>query len=90
MNGTAWKPIDSAPKWKNLILGYFNCKGRFTYVIGRWLTDEEAAAAADYEEDDAKGGWHECIDNWNDYTHIPITKGDPICLALLPPALSKP
>lgn len=81
-----WQPIETAPKTgAKIIVRYVNRNNKPRTVMARWLTDEQA------EETDAdgvglKGGWYECIDNWDDYTEVAIHEGEPSLWQPLPAA----
>lgn len=76
-DGIGWQPIETAPTTGlKVILAYVNRNGKPRTVMGRWLTDEEAAEI-DADDVGLEGGWYECIDNWDDYTEVAIHEGKP-------------
>lgn len=81
-----WLPISEAPKdGRKLVLSYLNRSGKRRTVFGRWLTDEQAAET-DGDDVGLAAGWYECIDNWDDFTHVAIHEGEPDFFQPLPAA----
>jgi hypothetical protein len=85
----AWMPIATAPQTgRKVIVFYLNRNNLPRTVMARWLTDEQAAET-DADDFGLKGGWYECIDNWDDYTEVAIHEGEPTHWMPLPsPPLS--
>jgi hypothetical protein len=85
----AWLPIATAPQTgRKVIVFYLNRNNLPRTVMARWLTDEQAAET-DADDVGLKGGWYECIDNWDDYTEVAIHEGKPTHWMPLPsPPLS--
>ena len=82
-------PIATAPQTgRKVIVFYLNRNNLPRTVMARWLTDEQAAET-DADDVGLKGGWYECIDNWDDYTEVAIHEGKPTHWMPLPsPPLS--
>jgi hypothetical protein len=53
-----WRPIDTAPKGKKIIVGYRNRLGNWRSVIGRYYTPE-TLISDDEESGFAEEGWYE-------------------------------
>ncbi len=53
-----WLPIETAPKNKIIMLGYFNGLDYWKWTRGRWVTQEEIEENWDCPED-GEEGWHE-------------------------------
>jgi hypothetical protein len=85
----AWLPIATAPQTgRKVIVFYLNRNNLPRTVMARWLTDEQAAET-DADDVGLKGGWYECIDNWDDYTEVAVHEGEPTHWMPLPsPPLS--
>ena len=82
----AWLPIATAPKTgRKVIVFYLNRNVKPRTVMARWLTDEQAAEN-DGDDVGLKGGWYECVDNWDDYTEVAIYEGEPTHWMPLPSA----
>lgn len=82
---TVWQPISTAPKdGRKIIVWYLNRYKLPRTVMAEWVTDEEAEAQ-DSDGVGLKGGWYECLDNWDDYTALAIYQGEPTHWMPLPP-----
>jgi len=51
-----WQPIESAPKDRTILLGYFNPLGNWRTLRGTWVTQDEI----DTEWEDGDG----CLEGW--------------------------
>ena len=72
----AWQPIETAPKHRTLLLGYFNSHGNWRTLRGQWFSQESIEET--WEDADLAGeGWYETpveIDDtpncfWTEPTH---------------------
>ena len=64
-----WLPIESAPKDKWLLLGYFNGLGKWRTVRGNWFDDGELCDIHE-EEVDGRAGWYETADNAEELPNV--------------------
>lgn len=64
-----WQPIETAPKDKWLILGYYNIAGKWRTVRGNWFDDGDLF---DDNEEPIHGdeGWYETAENANDLPNV--------------------
>lgn len=60
-----WMPIETAPKNKVLLLGYFNAAGRWRTVRGEWFSQEEIDEQWE-EPENGEPGWYETCVNADD------------------------
>ena len=67
-----WKPIETAPRDKWLLLGYFNSLGKWRTVRGNWFSaDEIADQWGDFDGDpEDSEGWYETADNAEDIPNV--------------------
>jgi len=83
-----WLPIESAPKGRKLIVGYFNKLGNWRTIIARYYLPGTLAAADDADEDQcdeegyAKEGWYEESET---HEFIMPTDEEPLYYMLLTP-----
>jgi Lar family restriction alleviation protein len=58
-----WQPIESAPKNRKLIVGYFNGCGNWRSVMGKYYVEGELEQEdVDGDDEVAPEGWYECSD----------------------------
>lgn len=79
-----WMPIEEAPKGAMVLVYYKNALGKSRIVKAFYAqkhTLECDEDFADYDEDAdqyyAPEGWYEDIDNWDEFSSIRITCGEP-------------
>lgn len=81
----AWQPIETAPKDRTLLLGYFNSHGKWRTLRGQWFSQESIEDT--WEEPEFAGeGWYETpveIDDtpncfWTEPTHWQPLPSPPI------------
>lgn len=58
---TGWMPIESAPKDKVLLLGYFNESGKWRTVRGEWFCQEEIDDQWEFPENGSPGWYETCV-----------------------------
>jgi hypothetical protein len=56
-----WRPIETAPKNKVLLLGYFNAAGRWRTVRGEWFSQEEIDEQWEFPENGSPGWYETCV-----------------------------
>ena len=76
----SWKPIETAPKGRDILVHYKNCFDKSRIVIARYIekyTEESDNDYAEYSEEHdnyfTPEGWYEQIENWDEYSGLLIT-----------------
>lgn len=93
-----WRPIESAPSAKAVLVAYTNRSGKRRVV--KAVRYEQFQSEQEFDEFDTveyceakdayfiPAGWYEMIDNWDDFSSVSITEGKPAfwCDLPTPPA----
>ena len=91
-----WQPIESAPNQKPVLIFYKNPLGRGRIIkafkCGKFENEDTSCGESDHaeycEEKDAwfdPPGWYELIDNWDEFSHVFVSNGEPTHWQPLPP-----
>jgi hypothetical protein len=96
-----WQPIETAPRdGSRVLLSYQNAMKKWRRVIAFYAPklsieqDYDGDGWCDYDEANDRfflpEGWHECIDNWDDYSSVAIVGVKPTHWMPLPPPPAEP
>ena len=83
-----WQPIETAPNMTKILVFYRNRNGKGRIIkafkCGKYESENSGDDGGDWseycDEKDAyfdPPGWYEKIDNWDDFTHVTVTEGEP-------------
>jgi hypothetical protein len=59
LHGLEWRPIETAPKNRLILVGYFNSLGKWRSMHAQWRDDLPQHDDADAEDEPAPAGWYE-------------------------------
>ncbi len=90
-----WRPIETAPSGKKILIVYKNSLGNARIIIAKHYSKFAVEASydtdldTDYSEETDTyywpEGWYEQADNWDEYTDIALNQGKPSHWMPLPP-----